>query len=1042
MLIIELHLTSRKAWLYLLCALIIAAAMSAAPLSFAQPSSPVMTQEYFIQQSAGEDLLITISAFEAEFESRISGPNAEVLLLSGVPGSRIIPVFQYVPAPKNNRQLDIEVTSSLYTGRTEFGIELTRLKPWDSRSSSLSQAYQLLSFGTESGGIENQANWTVKIESLVNAGRLFQQLGMQEMRLWANYLAAHLVEFHLHDHSIVFSMTREILTELKGTRLQKIELATLQLQSLALNGLIKSGSLSSGTSGYDSNPLQTVLSRIAELAETNDFLFEQALALYASGVDYAGQAFYPNALEQFQRAVQIADAVGSADLAKTIRESILQVHTVQGDAPATTEVLQEIESQLVEEGGGDELALNLLAQARLLLEGYHYSEALKVLSGALSYENNSAIRSQINFEMAVVFYETGRWNDALTYLQLAEVKPDSGQKKRLNPVVDLAQGLGILANIQRSKGEFGQMRESRTAQGHYQAASDQYFYDQGLDAIAPAGADKQRAASLFRQSMQAAKAAAHVDLEHLARMQYCVLAENADGLCTRTALADSYEWLTGSGVPGYSAEAMFLRSKLLLSDGLRDEAISVLERLADDIHMLRHSLAGVLGAWYWERHEEVFTSWLKLLVNDSRQRGGADDTASMLALSKIRFIEGYPEAERDLSGVSKDTDRLRSELYLRAQAGAGSSSLATGARINTGLEKLRADFQRKFSFLSVTGLQKYLRNLGNDEVVLTYHLSAAMAQVWIGRRSGVQRRDIANPAEVYRTVQEARQGLGDSGLDSFNDRMDILGKLLVEPFAGQLAGTIYWIASGPLLGFPVDALRVKGRYLIERHNVSNLLSFPENADPANGLQSGPLQKVFVAGNPQNYSGDYATRLETSAEIQTVADIFVGPGLQIIQGVALLPDEFQTGHFLESNLIHLSMPGLINLQYPPDSGLELSESEYEPGRVPLRPENIRSQELSAALVFLSSTRFTGNPPSDFSTYPGLVADFMSAGAGSVIANLWAGESESNRGLVADYYRSLQASGNIADSMRESRLRYLKNNRETGLYDWAGYQLYIP
>ena len=143
------------------------------------------------------------------------------LLLSGIEGSRIVPVFQYIYAPKSGRQLDIKVSSSLHTAQTEFGIELTRLKPWDSRSSSVSQAYKLLSFGTELSDIDSQANWTVKIDSLARAARLFEQFGMKEMRLWANYLTAHLIYFQIHDHGYVYSMTREILSELRGTRLQK-----------------------------------------------------------------------------------------------------------------------------------------------------------------------------------------------------------------------------------------------------------------------------------------------------------------------------------------------------------------------------------------------------------------------------------------------------------------------------------------------------------------------------------------------------------------------------------------------------------------------------------------------------------------------------------------------------------------------------------------------------------------------------------------------------------------------------------------------------
>ncbi len=260
----------------------------------------------------------------------------------------------------------------------------------------MSQAYRLLSFGSEVSTTDSQANWTVKIDSLINAAKLFEQFGMIEMRLWANYLAAHLIQFHLHDHSIVYSMTREILADLKGTRFQKIELATLQLQSLALIGLRKSGSLRPPAD--DTDPVQAALARAAELAGSMGYQFEQARALYASGVEYAGQSSWPQALEQFQLAVQLADSVASPELATAIRESIVQIHTIQGDAPATSEVLQEIESQLVEEGGGDELALNLLAQARLLMGSYHWGDAFEVVkSGALNHENNSAIRMQSQF---------------------------------------------------------------------------------------------------------------------------------------------------------------------------------------------------------------------------------------------------------------------------------------------------------------------------------------------------------------------------------------------------------------------------------------------------------------------------------------------------------------------------------------------------------------------------------------------------------------------------------------------------------------------
>ena len=1012
---------------------VLVAGTSIPRFSFAQTDKPPMTEEYFVQQGTDEALLIRIDAFEAEFESKISAQDSVLLLQSGIPESRIVPVFQYINAPKKDRQLQIEVTSNLNTRRSEFGLALTRLEVWDERSSSVSRAYQLLSYGMQSSRGDSAANWTIKIDYLVNAGRLFQKFGMQEMRLWSSYLAAHMIQFHLHDHSMAYTMSREILAELKGSRLQKIELATLQLQSAALIGLKRSGALRASES--DPDPVQTVLSRTAALAKSMGFKFEQANALTTSGAEYASQAFYANALEQFQQAVAIADSVGDVDLATGIRESIVQIHAIQGNTSASGEVLREIETQLVEGGTGDELALNLLAQGRLLIRSYRYRQAFEVLLEALDHQNDSAIRKQINFELAKVFYESGRPDESKAYLQKAEISPGTGQQKRANSVIDVGEGLGILANIHRTGGNYEQMRRARNAQGLYKPLPAQYLYDQGLDELAPARKNRQRAQSLFRQSYTAAGKTNYKDLQHMSRLQFCALGSAGDdALCSKTNTRASYDWLLAGGVPRHSVAAMFLWAKIQEGKGRRSEAISVLDRLVDDIHMFRHFLPGVLGAWYRERHEDLSEYYLDLL-------GRADAPASLLALSKIRFIETYTGFDLISPDESGDTDLLRVQLAQRADSADGQVQSAMKENINRGLTELRVSFRNKFEFLSRNSLQKYLDSLAKDEMVLTYHISPTAAQVWVGQKGKILQRNIANPAYLYGALQEARQGLEDIGISSFDNKMAALGKRLITPVADLLTKNIYWIPAGPLLGFPLDALRVKGRYLLEHHTVVNLVLFPVNPNPAASLQTGTLANVFLAGHPQDYSSDYATRLESSAEIRAIADIFVGPGLSIVQGAALLPDEFQVDRFRQADLIHLTMPGFIDLEYPEQSSLELSGNEYNPRRALLWPEDIRSQQLEARLVFFSATRINKTPPSGFSIKQGLISDFADAGAHAVIANLWAGSGKTTEAFITDFYAELEASGNIASSLKEAKQRYIKNNRNNGLYDWAGFQLFV-
>ena len=1012
--------------------------ISVPAVSIAQNDENLISQAYFVQQAADEDLLITVNAFEAEFESRITGQIGETLLVSAVPGSRIVPLFQYVDSPESIRQLDIEVSSNRHTARSEFSLELTRLKIWDERSKAVSRAYRLLSFGMLSSRDASEANWTVKIDSLINAGRLFQQFGMMEMRLWANYLAAHQIQFHLHDYSIVYSMTREILAELKGARLQKIELATLQLQSAALIKLKRSGSLSIPADGSD--PVQTSLSRTAALADAMGFYYEQAYALNVSGIEYAADSFHTRALGQFEQAVKIAESVGDAELANSTRERIVEIHSLQGNEQASSEVLQKIETKLLEEGAGDELALNLLAQGRLSVRNFNYNQALDLLYQALNYENDSAIRRQINFELAKVFYQTGRLDESIAYMKLARVNPDSSQQGRANPLIDIAEGLRILANIHRTRGDYDEMRQARRGQGQNRPSMAQFLYDQGLDEVAASGKDRQRAQSFFRQSYQAASGAAHKDLQHLSRLQFCALGGSTDPFCPETGVRTSYEWLLDGGIPRFAIEAMFLRAQIMVLNGQRSEAIALMDRLVNEIHLFRYSLPGVLGAWYRERHEKLFEYYLDLLAMPSSQRGRADGLASLLVLSKIRYVEKQTGGEPLGVNIFGNTDRLRTQLSQRENSDPGQDLSALNGQIKRGLADLRTPFARKFEHLSKAGMQRYLQSLKRNEAVLTYHISPTTVQVWVGQKGRVQRLNISNPAYIYAALQEFRQGLADIGETPFNNKMDALGKRLLTPIADLLPETIYWIPAGSLLGFPFDALRLNNRYLVENHTVANLMSFPANPNPGAGLQTGLPQTVFLAGHPRDYSGEYATRLDTSTEIRTVADIFVGPGLSIVQGTALLPDEFETEEFQQAQLAHLSMPGIIDLKYPDQSGLELSGTEFSTGRISLQPRDIQANKLQTDLVFLSATSVRETPLSGFSSQPGLISDFIDAGAHSVIARSWTSRGGIGESFISDFYRQLGISGNISAALANAKRDYLKSNRANGLYDWAGYQLY--
>ncbi len=887
-------------------------------VSFAVPAAQIK-QEYFVRQEADEALLIRISAFEAEVESSIFAPERRLLLSSFMPKSRLVPIYQFIDPTSKPRQLELAVSSGLSTANSKFKIEFTRLSTWDKRSAALERAYRLLSFGMQSGTTNSAADWTVKINSLMSAGSTFSEYGMQELRLWSAYLVVHLVQHRLHDYNLVLGLTREILADTRGTRWHDVELAALQLRSAAYIGLRRLGTLQ--TSASDPDPVQTALLKTAERADAMGYRFEKAQAIYQSALEYEDQSSFPMALEQFQIALKIADSIGDDVLAKSIREHVARIHAGQGDDPATNKVLQEIEIQLAADGGGDELALNLLQQGRIFIRNYRYPKAIEMLTQALGFENDSSIRRQVNLELARAHFETGQRDAMMAYLQTAGIK-------------------------------------------HQQAST--YFLESYKAAVAkPFG------------------------IRH-------------------------------------AAEVAYLNARSFVREGRRVEARDTLEKLIDEVLFLRQTLPGVLGAWYVERHEDLINDYLALQNSSGSQ--------ALLALSKIRYA-------MKSSGMMTKTDSLRALLTQRDNAEPGENPGQLNSSIEREMGALRVQFKSKFAFLSKTGLRAHLKSLGVDEAVLTYHITGSAAYVWVAKNGKVQQRKLANPGNLHTSLKE---GVGRFSLPAgaaFDLLMDDLGKQLLGPVADFLPGTVYLVPAGFLLGFPVDALRLNHQYLLESHSVVNLLSFPSNPGPSGSLSSARPQRIFLAGDPQDFVGRYATRLESSSELRTVADKFIGPGLHIIQGEALLPDEFQGEHFQQAELIHLTMPGIIDLVDETHSSLQLSEPLRGLGRIMLRPVDISRLKVNASLVYLSATQAPGIPRSDASYQLGIVSDFLLAGGDAVVARFWAINNESTEMLLSDFYTRLESTGSVAAALTETKRQFLRGQKRVGLHDWAAFQLFI-
>ncbi|MDX1556311.1 MAG: CHAT domain-containing protein, partial [Xanthomonadales bacterium] len=387
-----------------------------------------------------------------------------------------------------------------------------------------------------------------------------------------------------------------------------------------------------------------------------------------------------------------------------------------------------------------------------------------------------------------------------------------------------------------------------------------------------------------------------------------------------------------------------------------------------------------LGPWYWAWREPLFDHYLELAV---RVEDGNDASASLLALARARAVDS------GLGGIKPELDRA--------------------------------------------ALRSWLRSLPRDSAVLAYYIGGNVAWAWIGDHEGVRRTGLPGPAEIRAQASEMREAIQARTWADFEPLAASLGRLLLDPLGGELPRSIFLAVHGPLLGLPFAALALDGAPLAARREVIHLDRFPSSNVAR--LSVPQPTSVFLAGDPQDWSGEFATRLEPSEEVRAVSARFVGMGLHAVLGVALLQDEFEDPRYQEAELIHLAVPGVIDLSPMRSSGLMLSEEARGAGRQQLGEATIRSTPVDAGLVFLSRTEFRGQGNA-MDNRVGLVSAALEAGAGGVIASLWETEPEARAAFVSAFYAHLADSGEPARALALTQRSLMTNHAQP---QWAAFCL---
>jgi CHAT domain-containing protein/tetratricopeptide (TPR) repeat protein len=1004
--------------------------------------------EYMIYQYPDVALVVKVDVPEAEFSMRVWGPDSELLADAGIPGRRLGPVFQYLAPSDLPRQLMIEVTPARPLPRSTIDMQVIQLESNDPNARNLASAYRLLSDGAAAERGDDANTWVVKAYSLSSAAERFAALGMEEMRLWSEYSAAHLVLYRLGDRVTAMEMAREIQRAAVRAGFARVELAALAFEGEALVQPIDSGDLKAA--GGEERTL-AVFARVADLAEQQRLAGVQGRALYYAGLELERRGRSEEALEKYSAALDVSAGSGDPDLLSQLRNASASLQESMGRTGGAIEMLDQLAAGL-EEGEQDatafELSEGLYDKGRLLNANFRYAEAAVELRRALALQRGSRAQrwGPTGLELAWALYSLGDAEGAAVLIQESLPRTPLRDHREL-----LARAYGSLARISAVRGEYRQASEARQRQREFAGSTAQaaLLFSMATDARLRHGPGSGEAERLLRRSREAAMVAGDALSERRAGLQLCLLAaeQGRSGRCADSEIGAMQRTLLDAGLPRLAAEAALARARILRAQGSDAAAWQEMRGLLDDVRWLRHAVPGVLGAWYWVQAPGIFREYLQLAVavGGRSPQPGRGGPLPLLALEHIRMLEAAAagRASEPLIGAVPD-EELRNLLARReAAVEAGSPNLAAEARqaLAAARRECRQCLGPGRELMSADRLGSLLAGLGPSEAVLAYDFSGATGRALLAVDGGISVVELSRSADLMDSITELRGDLARAAEAVTQSRLETLGRLLLAPLGNRLPRRVYLLPMGPLRAFPLDALRTQGRYLAERHEVVSLAGLQALAGRGVSVAEDYRNRVFLAGDPRRDRDPFSLEVVISPELSAVTELFVGPGLQVVQGIALQKDEFEDERFTGAALIHLAAPGRVDLASPEESYLTLSGGDRLSDENMLRPHEVHAFDLSASLVVLSQTVVVGDSRSPLDSRTALVSDFLDRGAASVIVSLWPVAEADGAAFWSDFYRNLGRESDIERALAATRRSLMESGALLNFERWAGFQLFI-
>ena len=333
-------------------------------------------------------------------------------------------------------------------------------------------------------------------------------------------------------------------------------------------------------------------------------------------------------------------------------------------------------------------------------------------------------------------------------------------------------------------------------------------------------------------------------------------------------------------------------------------------------------------------------------------------------------------------------------------------------------------------------VQALRAGLAPDEAVVAFHTLPDHLVAWVLTHDGV--REVHFPsalprADLNRLVEAYRNALIGRN-PSIAAAADQIGRLLLAPLQIPAGKRLIIVPHGPLHYLPFQALRLDGKYLIERNPVSIA---PSVSIAARLAAHAPLAQpqLLGLGNPTVDPSVAIPLPGAEHEVRMLAQDF--PGARLFFGAQATLGNFDE-YAPQAQLVHVAAHALVDPLDPLHSKVLFTDGNGQPAY--LEAKDVMGMHLDGvSLLALSACESGLGKVEDGDEVLGFTRAFLSAGTSSLMVSLWPVSDAATEKLMTTFYGALSHGTTAQDAMRDAQRAVLANPSTAHPYYWAPFNL---